>query len=531
MDNAELLRRYLEDHSQEAFTALVRGNLDLVYSAALRQVGGDPHRAQEVAQQVFTDLARKAPALAGHTALTGWLYTSTHFAAAKLRRTEKRRQARESEAVIMDELLASAESGENWGQLRPVLDEVMHELNSRDRDAILLRFFEQRSFAEVGRQLGLGENAARMCVERALDKLGGLLAKRGVNSTASALAILLTSQTVVAAPGGLVATIASGALAPWAAAAAGPGTVAGIINFMSSTKVILGVSAIGVLAVGTGVYYARRAATTEARMAAAATESDQILRRWRALPPRIAAAETALPSSPTAEAVPDPAPTAEPAVAVPAAAGGTLQAAVVRDLTSDPQFNALMQEIARVRIGEGYGVFYHDLGLTPAQIGQFEALLLQAKAEAWRVRVAQQVEGRAPRDPTTRELLRQAKARLEENIRGLLGESGLQRFRDYDRSWGTQYIAERLAGAVFFTETPLTENQASQLAGILAHHSPEFRAGGFVDQGKIEWDQAIAAAGRILTPPQLAALRGIRSGIEYSQLNAAAVRAAGRKSP
>src|SRR5688572_27359902 len=138
MGHAELLRRYVEDQSEEAFTALVRANLDLVYSAALRQTGGDAHRAQEVSQTVFTELARKAASLVRHTALTGWLYTSTHYTAAKLCRTERRRRARETEAHLMKELLASTNADANWTELRPLLDEVMHELGSRDRDAILM---------------------------------------------------------------------------------------------------------------------------------------------------------------------------------------------------------------------------------------------------------------------------------------------------------------------------------------------------------------------------------------------------------
>jgi DNA-directed RNA polymerase specialized sigma24 family protein len=89
MDHAELLRRYVEEHSDEAFTALVRANLDLVYSAALRQSAGDVRRAQEVSQTVFTELARNAASLVRHSSLTGWLYTTAHFTAAKLRRTEQ----------------------------------------------------------------------------------------------------------------------------------------------------------------------------------------------------------------------------------------------------------------------------------------------------------------------------------------------------------------------------------------------------------------------------------------------------------
>jgi RNA polymerase sigma factor (sigma-70 family) len=274
MDTAELLRRYVEDRSQEAFTELVRGNLALVYSAALRQLDGDSHRAQEAAQAVFTDLARKAPSLSRHTALTGWLYTSTHFAAAKLRRTEQRRQALEREASIMNELTATADSAANWEKLRPVLDGVMHELNARDREAVLLRYFEQRSFAEVGDHLGLGENAARMSVERALDKLSGLLARRGVRSTAAALALALTGELGAAAPAGLVTTISTGALAA-AASTAGFG-VAAILMIMSTIKFASIAAVVAIAAVGIAFYEAQSARTSAAALVIMTRERDSL---------------------------------------------------------------------------------------------------------------------------------------------------------------------------------------------------------------------------------------------------------------
>src|SRR5262249_27235294 len=102
--DCELLRRYAKTGSEEAFAELVQRHLDLVYSAALRQVNSDAHLAQDVAQTVFADLARKAGLLSRRAVLTGWLYTSTHFAAAKVVRAERRRHAREQEAHNMREL-------------------------------------------------------------------------------------------------------------------------------------------------------------------------------------------------------------------------------------------------------------------------------------------------------------------------------------------------------------------------------------------------------------------------------------------
>src|SRR5476651_1834177 len=122
-DDAALLRRYSGDRDEGAFAELVQRHLALVYGAALRQLGGATHRAEEVTQSVFTDLARKASSLARRDDLAGWLYTSTHFAAAKLKRAEQRRQTREQEAHTMHELLSGSPSEADWERLRPVLDD------------------------------------------------------------------------------------------------------------------------------------------------------------------------------------------------------------------------------------------------------------------------------------------------------------------------------------------------------------------------------------------------------------------------
>jgi RNA polymerase sigma factor (sigma-70 family) len=209
----KILLRYVESRSEQAFAELVREHIDLVYSAALRQVNGDPETAQDVTQAVFTDLARKAPRLTGHTSLTGWLYTSTRFLAAKARRADQRRRAREYQAHTMNQLLTPAEPDPSWDELRPVLDDVMHELSGADREAVLMRYFERRPLAEVGTRLGLSENAARMRVERALDKLREALARRGVTSTLSVLAVVISARAVSAAPLALVGQVAHTALA------------------------------------------------------------------------------------------------------------------------------------------------------------------------------------------------------------------------------------------------------------------------------------------------------------------------------
>jgi RNA polymerase sigma factor (sigma-70 family) len=210
-NDAELLHRYVAERSESAFSSLVTLYLNLVYATALRELRGDSHRAADVAQQVFITLARKAPALVGHPTLAGWLHHTTRHVALKLNRSEQRRSAREHEACAMEEIRHEEESAK-WNEIRPVIDWALGRLSPNDREAVLRRFFHGQDFAEIGGALRLSEAAARMRVERALDRLRSALARRGVVSTAAALTTTLTTQGAFAAPVGLAPSIAAAAV-------------------------------------------------------------------------------------------------------------------------------------------------------------------------------------------------------------------------------------------------------------------------------------------------------------------------------
>ena len=241
--DATLLNDYARNRSEAAFAELVRRHVNFVYAAALRQVNGDTHLAKDVTQAVFTDLARKAPELVRHPVLTGWLFTSTRYAAGKQIRGEQRRRAREQEAQLMTNDAAAPGENLDWDRVRPVLDEALAELNDRDRRAILLRCLQDLDFASVGAQLELSDNAARMCVDRALDKLRDVLARRGIRSTTAALAVALATQAAVATPAGLASFVTGAALA-------GAATGGGFLAFMSLTKLQLGIAGAIVMAGG-----------------------------------------------------------------------------------------------------------------------------------------------------------------------------------------------------------------------------------------------------------------------------------------
>ena len=208
-DSQNLLAEYGRNGSDAAFRELVARYVDLVYSTALRLVEGDTHRAEDVTQTVFVDLARMARTLPADVRLGGWLHRHTCFVAANTLRGERRRQSRERQAVEMNALQNHSEA--DFSQVAPLLDEAINELGEADRTAILLRFFEQQDFRAVGQALGSNEDAARMRVTRALEKLEEFLKRRGVTTSAASLGVVLTANAVQAAPVGLAVTISTAA--------------------------------------------------------------------------------------------------------------------------------------------------------------------------------------------------------------------------------------------------------------------------------------------------------------------------------
>ena len=209
MNDWSLLSEYVRSGSETAFESLVRRHLNMVYSAALRQAG-QVEVAEEVSQAVFVLLARKAPKLTSSVLVPGWLYRTACFMARRSVENQARRRAIENEAAKMN-LLDTKD--EVWSRILPHVDAAMSDLGEMDRNALVLRFLQQRSFREVAESLGMSEDAAKKRVTRALDKLRNLLDRRGVTVTLTAIAAALTANSVEAAPvtlGGLTVKAALG---------------------------------------------------------------------------------------------------------------------------------------------------------------------------------------------------------------------------------------------------------------------------------------------------------------------------------
>jgi len=249
----DLLRQFARENSQDAFTEIVRRHVNLVYSAALRQVRS-PHLAEEIAQSVFADLARVAATASSPKILTPWLYSVTRRTAIDVIRKESRRQLREQIAVEMNHMNATAN---DWTQIEPLLDDAVAALDETDRSAILLRYFENKTLHEVGEVLGTSDDAAQKRVSRAVEQLREFFTKRNVTIGAGGLAVLISANAIQAAPIGLAATISAAALLT--------GTAVHTSTVIAATKTIAMttlqktiITATLAVAAGTGIYEAHQ---------------------------------------------------------------------------------------------------------------------------------------------------------------------------------------------------------------------------------------------------------------------------------
>jgi uncharacterized protein (TIGR03435 family) len=249
-NDMELLRDYARRNSESAFAELVQRHLPLVYSAALRHVE-IPAYAEEITQAVFVILSRKAASLRENTVLAGWLYETTRLTALRFLRGERRRQFREQEAYMQSTVNSDsdASSQEIWNQLSPMLDEAMARLGEKDRNAVILRFFKEKSVHEVAATMLVSEAAAQRRVSRALEKLRKFFTKRGVVSTAAIIAGTISTHSVQAAPIALAKSVTAVAIAKGSIATASTLTlVKGTMKIMTllkmKTAAVIGVTVV-----------------------------------------------------------------------------------------------------------------------------------------------------------------------------------------------------------------------------------------------------------------------------------------------
>jgi len=342
----QLLERYTRHQAEEAFAELVRRRINLVYSAALRQVRV-PQLAEEVAFSTFADLARAASRLAPDTVVVAWLYQVARRTAIDVVRREASRQAREQVATEISAMNAPAAP---WTEIEPLLDEAMHALDEADRTALLLRYFENKSLREVGLTLGTGEDAARKRVDRAVERLRGWFARRGVTTGVGGIGALISAHAVQAAPAGLAGSIA--AATPPAAGALVSATLAAdtsqgwlglllapIVAMTTATKITIALALIVAAAVP-AYYHLQPAAAPELKIAAPGK-------------PPVA---PALPEPSPEPVGPIEPPPAGPAPALDPAAVAAALAALNQQAGADPRagLNSYLLDILRLAVANDY---------------------------------------------------------------------------------------------------------------------------------------------------------------------------------
>jgi RNA polymerase sigma factor (sigma-70 family) len=465
-EDVELLRRYAKDGSQEAFAELVRRRVDLVYSVALRGVGGDRHSAEDVVQMVFRDLARKASGLCRHPVLTGWLFTCTRYAADHVRREAQRRLVRESAAFgEQPEATMPADGEANWNRIGPMVDQLLGRLGQADRMVLLLRFYEGRPYAEIAKVLAGTEDGARMRVQRALNKLRLHLEKRGIFSPAVALAAMLTDQAVASAPVGLAAQAAAASTATLGVAT--PALLLPLMSMLKTTATAAVLAALG----GTAIWEWREQSRLTSELKEVQIEHEKLAALERR--PR-----DSQPISP-----------------------GSYQASRPRQVANTPASDEYMKR---------YGLFFRQRGMTQEQIARFVDLLKQRDEIRADLQDAIRKEGESD-GPAIEAMRSELDRPVSQGLHALLGDDGYAAYSAFEKmSYYQMGWVQPLNGYFSAANVPLNDAQTQGLTLLLAanDHPTKIVATDLGGESTIDWDAVVAQAGEILNPTQEAVLEG-----------------------
>ena len=475
----QLLERYTRQHDEDAFAELVRQHLDLVFSAALRQVRS-PQLAEEVAQSAFTDLARQAHRLAPDTVVSAWLYQVTRRTAIDVVRREARRQAREQ---VAQELNAMNTTAADWTHIEPLLDEAMQALEDTDRTAVLLRYFQNKSLREVGQTLGTTEEAARKRVSRAVERLGELLAKQGVTVGASGLVVLISANAVQAAPAGLAVTISTAAALAGSTAAATTITTTKAIVMTALQKTLIATALVA--AVGTGVYEAHQASRLQDENQRLQQQQAPLAEQVQRLQRERDEAETTLAAMQAQLAQPKSGSNTGELLRLRGEVG-TLRQRVASSETksrepangagkwmSDPHMAEYMRQAAADKIKSLYAPLFRELKLTPEQRDKFGQLFAdQATNFFGKLSATSQGSpdqaGAAPSTAATgSDLLGQ--------LRSLLGDAGFARYAEFSQELPGRATLALLSPQL--ESNPLSDEQGARLIQLVKAEPRELMTG------------------------------------------------------
>ncbi len=463
--DVQLLRDYAEGSHEAAFRELVTRHTDLVYSAALRQVNS-PDLAGDIAQGVFTDLARKAPQvarqMAGGHSLAGWLHRGTRYAALNHWRDTRRRLANESQA--MEQLLINAGSAPDWERIRPLLDEGLDSLSEEDREALLLRYFKNQDFRTVGLALGISDDTAQKRVSRALERLREFFSKRRVAIGASGLVVLISANAIQAAPVGLTAAIFAAAAVPGAAVATSTAIAATKMIAMTTLQKTLMTAALAVVA-GAGIYEARQAAQLREQNQALQRQqgslSDQLqqLRRERDDATNRVAVLTDEVAGLKKNASELLKLRGEVGVLHREKAVADSQNTVSKAL-ADPETRKTIREHNKMVASGIYSELAKRLQLTPEQTGHFNDLLADHAMD--NIDLVMQALRDGKSQVEVRQIFSASDAAFQGKVQALLGDDALTQFQDYTKNLSSTMFINSFASSL--TGDPATvADKKSQL--------------------------------------------------------------------
>jgi len=464
----------------------VTRHIDLVYSVALRVAGGDSHLAQDVTQTVFLDLARKAASLPQDAVLAGWLHRHTWFTAAKMVRTERRRQTREETAMEMRAL--DDNTGSPWELIAPHLDEGLNQLSASDRDAIVLRFFKQQDFRVIGAALGVSEDTAQKRVSRALEKLRSLLSKRGATLTATALASALTAEAVAAAPAGLAISVTATALA--GAATIGTGLSLASIETIAMTKLQVGVVGVILIAGLATPLLLQHQALSRMReennrlreetlsLQQQAAQTTQLAAENQRLSNLLAHTGSAQPAKP--EQLGELLRLRGEATRLRASAQADAKAAnPMGDWLKSPEGKEMMKTSMRAMsqsIVRSYAKLFADLHLTPEQTTALKELMINRQMVAGELGAAAMT---GPSDPAQLQAqaarIKTEQDAIDTQIKQMLGEANYAQFQAYGTSLAERMVVTQLADQLADGPKAVRPEQEQQLFDAMLEERQTFK--------------------------------------------------------
>ena len=501
MSDAALLEQFVRHESGAAFAEIANRHIALVHSVALRHTS-NPAQAQDITQAVFIILARKAAGLGRKTVLAGWLYHTARLTAANWQRSETRRIRREQEAFMQSTFNESAPDNALWRELSPMLDDAMGRLGKTDRDALVLRYFQNRNLTEVGVALGIEERTAQKRVSRALEKLRKIFAQRGVALSATAIAGAVSASAVTAAPVALAEAVAAVALS---------GTTITTAAVIAATKTItmttfqkIAVTAALTAAVGAGLYQAIQAHAARAEVQTLQQLQAPVVGQMNKLQKQFAGATNRL-ADLLAENAQLKSNSNQNELLKLRGQVGVLRTQAsqqsklkpepsIADIAKGPQMQDIYRSSQAASFDKVYGKLFADLKLSPDQVSSLKQLLSDKLTAGLAEKGEMMIHKKSPEQiQQLNDQISTEKAGVDGQIKQMLGADGFAAYQAYEKTYnersqivGPMGFSDQLTGSM-----ELTSDQTEQLVQAMSDERQQYKfTVDFSDPGKYSGDMA-----------------------------------------